>query len=830
MADPISIIGLVGQAAHLLSRLYDYVQTVRSAKKEVYELYTEILALKGILEQINQRQPAAQEGNVGEWALESSQQYKDTLGATNVLLKSMLEDLTPRKDSKLASLTWARHKSSVLEQTTKVERAKSFFVLVLMNDASVSQQDIVALVKGISTSLALDRQEREQEKAYDKIRAWLAPFNPDSLHAKAGGNQQPGTGSWFLNGPFSMWLHGRDDQFREWCAQEREAAKRLKNGPEPTWGSQTRHPMDEDARFLFLAGPSGFGKTVLCASAVKMAKEAPGARDCTAYYYFSASYPNSQSPNAMLGSVLSQLCRQDDSVLAVLRSECDRGDVLDEKLLIQHIAQCCNSMSESYIFVDAINESTITKNVLVSLYRIMSQAKSVRIFVTSTEYMVRLSVYIQEVQANVYLRPAHINEDIRAYAMQRLEMDEPTCFLSSARKEQLATSLVTQAEGVFRYAACQLDSYSRMHTGREVIRAMNKMPEDLFKVYAESLSQVPRQDRDLVREALLWVMNVKQPLTLGALAEAVVLELEDTYMDAELRLANPREILTMCHGLLDHDQETAQVFLSHATIRDFLSSVPEDNVDVWYRPNTDSVGENDRRIFDKCMTYLMFDDFANVCADMAELNARRDRYPLLDYAVQAWPVHYPRDDAALASVIRLFASRTKNGGNYATWVQTLINDVPPKVALLTEPLYYAASFGLLPVVEHLVATGSSIDLPGGRALAPPLQVAVFRDNTRVVEFLLKNGADPNSKNADGLTNMECARLRDNWQVEYLLQKHGAAEPDENKAPDPMGRAFDRWAKCCQCGGDFVWGSAMYGACGMCTHKMCVDCRNVAKKR
>jgi hypothetical protein len=135
-------------------------------------------------------------------------------------------------------------------------------------------------------------------------------------------------------------------------------------------------------------------------------------------------------------------------VLAVLRAECDRGGVLDDKQLVHHIAQCCNTMSGSNIFIDAINESQRAKDVLLSLYRILSQAKSVRIFVTSTASMIRLSPYIREVQANVYLRSEHTNDDVRAYAIQRLEADEPTCFLSSARKEELATSLVTQAEGV----------------------------------------------------------------------------------------------------------------------------------------------------------------------------------------------------------------------------------------------------------------------------------------------------------------------------------------------------------------------------------------------
>jgi hypothetical protein len=453
MADPISIIGLVGQAGDLLIRLYDYVQTVRSAKKEVYELYTEILALKGILEQIDQRQQVARGVSAATPALEWSQQYNDTLVATKALLQSMLDDLTSRKDSKLASLTWVRHKSFVQEQTTKVERAKSFFVLVLMNDASVSQQDVAALVKDISTLLAIDRrekEEREQEKLYNRIRARLAPFNPESFHAKAGARQQPGTGSWFLNGPFSMWLNGRDDQFRDWCAQDREAAKRLKNATKPDWESQRRHPMEEDARFLFLAGPSGFGKTILCAAAIEMAKQAVATdtNRSTAYYYFSASYPASLSSNAMLGSVLAQLCKRNDPVLAVLRAGCDRGDVLDDKQLIHHIAQCCNSMFGSYIFIDAIDESRRAKDVLLCLYRILSQAKSVRIFATCTASMIRLSPYIKEVQADVCLSSEHTKDDVRAYAIQRLEEEEPTCFLSSARKEELATSLVARAEGV----------------------------------------------------------------------------------------------------------------------------------------------------------------------------------------------------------------------------------------------------------------------------------------------------------------------------------------------------------------------------------------------
>ncbi|KAK1751261.1 hypothetical protein QBC47DRAFT_464015 [Echria macrotheca] len=846
MADPISLISLASLAGDLLVRLYDYVQTVRSAKKEMYELYTEVLALKGIIEQIDQRQKAS----AARPLQQTQQQYADTLVATATLLDSMLDDLTSKKQSKLSSLSWTRSKTSVQEQVAKVERAKSFFVLVLMDDTSASQHDVLALVKSISTALSIDRQEKEAQEnkeLYDRIRKWLAPFSPESLHAKAGAGQQLGTGSWFLNGPFSAWLSCEDDKFRAWCAQEREAAKRLKNAPKDdvNWGQ--RHPMNEDSRLLFLAGPSGCGKTVLCAAAINTAKRAVAENDSVhvAYYYFSASHPTSRSCGAMLGGILAQLLRHNDSVLATLQAECDdpSGTVPGEKQLLHYIAECCNAMYGTYLFVDAANEAQSPSDVFRLLYRILSQAERVRIFVTSSTAMMSLSVYRQDVQANVYVSPEHSNEDMRAYISQRLETDEPACFLSQTRKQDLASNLVAQAEGVFRYVTCQLDSYCRLHTGREVIRAINKMPEDLFKVYAESLSQVPPQDRDMVREALVWVVYAVQPLTLGALAEAVVLELDDTYMDAELRLPNPREILTMCRGLLDHDQETAQVFLSHASIRDFLSSSsPTVNADgnAWYYLGMDrlAAASINKRIFDKCITYLMFDEFATTCHDLVELDSRRDRYPLLDYAARAWPSHYPGGDStALESILRLFGSRnTESGGHYASWVQALIREAPPRVALATDPLYYAASFGLLPVVRHIAQTNgsSAIDQPGGRALATPLQVAVFRGHRNVAHFLLENGADPNSKNADGLTNLQCARMVGDERLKELLIRYGAAEEmmnsEEAQGSSRFGRSHDKWAKCCQCGGDFAWGTAMYGGCYMCTHKICEDCKNVARKR
>jgi hypothetical protein len=128
-------VGLVGQAGDLLLRLYDYVQQVRSAKKEIYDLYTEIVALQDLLEEMQNRQNATIHNKTLNVTVQSSQLFKDTLKVARELLQSMLDDLKPRKESTLSSLTWPKHKASVLDRTVQVERAKSYFILVLMNDA-----------------------------------------------------------------------------------------------------------------------------------------------------------------------------------------------------------------------------------------------------------------------------------------------------------------------------------------------------------------------------------------------------------------------------------------------------------------------------------------------------------------------------------------------------------------------------------------------------------------------------------------------------------------------------------------------------------------------
>lgn len=123
-------------------------------------------------------------------------------------------------------------------------------------------------------------------------------------------------------------------------------------------------------------------------------------------------------------------------------------------------------------------------------------------------------------------------------------------------------------------------------------------------------------------------------------------------------------------------------------------------------------------------------------------------YPFLSYASHFWSLHgatFQFNDSDRENVRRFFDTQClPRRGNFGVWVQTLIPDVNTKAIDATSPLYYAASFGLVPVVKTILESDRSIDINarGGRHGSTPLFVACWRHRYQVAEILLEAGADP----------------------------------------------------------------------------------------
>ncbi len=248
-------------------------------------------------------------------------------------------------------------------------------------------------------------------------------------------------------------------------------------------------------------------------------------------------------------------------------------------------------------------------------------------------------------------------------------------------------------------------------------------------------------------------------------------------MDQLDRLLDAHDLLRWCQGLITYDPRTSIITLSHSSVRTYLLSdqIKESPTSPF------SIDElmAKRLLFRKCLTYMLFTDFAKgYCSSRHKWKVFSGQWPLLSYASQHWASHAHTLDAELEpydqEMISKFCS-TSNGersGNFGFWVQCLCPEADIEVFQDTQPLYYAASYGLREVVRSLITINKDMDLDalGGRNASSALHVACYRGNYRVAKDLLDAGANPFWKDGCGRSALFYAVFHGDTDIAELLRQ------------------------------------------------------------
>lgn len=294
------------------------------------------------------------------------------------------------------------------------------------------------------------------------------------------------------------------------------------------------------------------------------------------------------------------------------------------------------------------------------------------------------------------------------------------------------------------------------------------------KAYEELLSRIDGQeDRKLAREILELLAFSLRPMTLIEVSEFLQITLGIGGIDDSKCLTNPKDILSICGGLLNlQGDETGLVTLAHHSVKSYLVSDPKGNASYFKL----SASESHRNIAIKCLAYLSFDDFSSgPCSPISLINKRYKQFPLLRYAAQKWASHthlLKKLDNSFWKVLKPFLFSADEGrGNFLSWVQLLI---PQSQNISnTSPLYYAASFGLSPIIPFLLEGGADMESHGGRCGATPINIASFRGYVDVVKILLEHGADPLAIDQNpGWNAIQWARFNSHWKVIDLFAQFG----------------------------------------------------------
>ncbi|ETN41301.1 uncharacterized protein HMPREF1541_03236 [Cyphellophora europaea CBS 101466] len=571
-------------------------------------------------------------------------------------------------------------------------------------------------VKSANVSFS-DEEASKLDTNQDELIHWLAPARSEELHTKTAASRHPDTGVSFTSGPLLQWLTQKRDQ----------------------------------ASLMWINGKSGTGKTTLFSHIVDKTRSFSLSVPSTAvaYHYCAFSDPASQQLTNILGSLVAQISAQQPAILDDIRRVFQRDQTRKqdrtlqatdlEKVLVKHIPSFRNAI----LLLDALNESSDFTENLACIVRLLQQLPNLMVLVTSTRSASTAGISQWPHAIDIQLEP---DEDIQAYIEAHLSDAGSLGHLSHECRQTIRSTLMNKADQTFRWVALLLDNLCKQRTGKAVLKALEQMPSTLNSTYASMLRVIPEIDRPIAREALLWLSFSLRPMTLLELSEAAVLEDSDPTLDQDSRLRHPEEILDICNGFVEHDVDSNAVKLAHSSVKDYLlSDYARTEGDKFF---SFAINEGNQALMRRCLTYLMFDDFRpGVASTRTEFLSREQDFPLLDYAAHYWGLH-----ASSASTVewhwvqKFFSTRTLlRGGNYGAWVSYLIPDCHPTTAMSTQPLYYAASFGIVPIVRALLRQPRSIyvDLehPGGRHGSTALQAACFRGKKQAAEYLVAAGAD-----------------------------------------------------------------------------------------
>ena len=133
---------------------------------------------------------------------------------------------------------------------------------------------------------------------------------------------------------------------------------------------------------------------------------------------------------------------------------------------------------------------------------------------------------------------------------------------------------------------CQLDVIRECKKTKLVKRALKTLPKTLDETYERILSRIPDDYVEDVRRVLQCLICAFKPLDIREVADIVAIDTAEPYYDPENRYSSPRDLLSVCSGLVSTrtakrlvdikwdriEFEIEELRLAHFSVKEYLVS------------------------------------------------------------------------------------------------------------------------------------------------------------------------------------------------------------------------------------------------------------------
>ncbi|KAF2845553.1 hypothetical protein T440DRAFT_460188 [Plenodomus tracheiphilus IPT5] len=549
----------------------------------------------------------------------------------------------------------------------------------------------------------------------------------------------------------------------------------------------------EAASILWLHGIPGSGKTVLSAIAVQDVLKSchDGTSEAVAYFYFDFNDAKTQDNELMLRSIVCQLSYQSADVLARLERWLEshehgqrRPSVTELLDMLREIVQ---NFSHVYVVLDALDESN-RRPQLLNILGVLAEGHLDRLHLLVTSRRERdIETSLENIvrrENRIGLETDMVDADIRNYVQQRLSDD--TALSKWAKdivlRQEIEAALIKGSRGMFRWAACQLDTLGRCRSRAMLRRSLAELPPTLDKTYDRILSSIAEPDAKYALRILQWLTFALRPLTVDEIAESVAIDDgRIPTFDREEVLEDPMDVLDICCSLVTIAPATADtrprnppkhiVKLAHYSVKEYLLS------EIIQKTSAARFGlqlvASHATMARACLDYLL--QFQSPLTEEALRDSKLARY-----SAEYWMAHFGRAGGSNTDLLQaaLLLSSSENAA-YLNWIRISDPERPWAVPDLTKsiedvplPLYYMSLFGLVDVVKLLVDTSVDVNTKGG-FYGNALVAASGSGHEETVNLLLQHGANVNAAGEKCGTALDVATMNGHTAVVDLLLANGA---------------------------------------------------------
>jgi hypothetical protein len=294
-----------------------------------------------------------------------------------------------------------------------------------------------------------------------------------------------------------------------------------------------------------------------------------------AYHYCDFANPPTLDPAKIVGSLVRQLALQKNNISPEIRSLYHKysGQSLQLSMLFEALDHVIKqNLETTYIIIDGLDESP-NRSYLLNGIRQLCEAPdnsiSLRVLLSSRpEYDIRQA--LSQIPS-FSIEPQHNEQDMETHVRAELAKMPKLCAMPVSTQEDLISELVENAEGMFRWIQCQLDTLQKIRTPQALKHALKILPAGLDETYDRILHSINKEDHEYVIRMLQWLVGSERPLSFRELAEAIALNPDKEFLDTAERLIVPEDIFELC-GSLIRIEEDQTIVLAHLSVKEYLLS------------------------------------------------------------------------------------------------------------------------------------------------------------------------------------------------------------------------------------------------------------------